>query len=68
MNISGISPDPVAAVLDARQAVTNNEIGIAIARKQLEVTRQTGDAMNDLIKQTTDAAKQIASGHLDVRV
>jgi adenosine/AMP kinase len=68
MNISGISPDPVAAVLDARQAATDHEVGIAIARKQLEVVRQTGNAMNDLIKQTALAAKQIASGHLDVRV
>lgn len=63
------SIDPaVSQVLAARQDATNQEIGIALAAKQLDVAKQTGDAINQLIENVATAQKQIAKGHLDVRV
>lgn len=68
MKLPGLSSDPVAAVLQARQAATTNEVNVAVARKQLDVQAQTGDAINQLLEQTALAAKQVSKGHLDVRV
>lgn len=59
---------PVADVLNARQADTNQKIDIALIRKQMDVSKQTGDAINSLLEQNLVAAKQISQGRLDVRV
>ena len=68
MNVSGALPEPVAAVLQARQAATSNEIGVAIARKHLDTQKQAGEAINQILEATVTTAKQISAGHLDVRV
>ena len=59
---------PIQQVLQARQDATNAKIDMALLGKQLDVQKQTGDAINQMIKQVVDVQKQLASGHLDVRV
>jgi len=63
------SIDPaVSQVLAARQASTNHQIGIAVAAKQLDVAKQTGDSINQILESVAQAQSQIAKGHLDVKV
>lgn len=61
-------PAPVQQVLQARQDSMNAKIDMALLGKQLDVQKQTGDAINQMVKQIVDVQKQLASGHIDVRV
>ena len=65
--MSSISP-AVQNVLQARQDATQIKIDTALLGKQLDVQQQTGDAINRLISDVVDVQKQIANGHIDVRV
>jgi len=65
--MSSISP-AVAAVLQARQDATNQQIDIALLGKQLDVQQAVGDSINQLLKESVDIQKQLAAGHIDVRV
>ncbi|QDV64901.1 hypothetical protein [Crateriforma conspicua] len=64
---SGLDP-VIAQVLQARQASTNQQVATAVAAKQLDATKQTGDAINQLLETIATAQKQIAQGYLDVKV
>ncbi len=59
-------PAPVAQVLAARQQATAQKIDLAVLGKQMDLQKQTGDAINQLLESTVQAQKQIANGHLDV--
>ena len=61
-------PAPVAQVLSAQQQATAQKIDIAVLGKLLDAQKQTGDAVNQLLESTVQAQRQIANGHLDVRV
>lgn len=59
---------PVQQVLQARQEATNQQVGTAVAKKQLDSQQATGDAINAMLEKAVSVQKQIASGHLDVKV
>lgn len=61
-------PAPVQQVLAARQNATASKINMEILGKQLDSQKQIGDSINQMLEQTAIAQKQIAKGHLDVRV
>lgn len=61
-------PAPVQQVLQARQQATLQKVDVAVAGKQMDAQKQTGDAINAMLEQVVDVQKQIAKGHLDVRV
>jgi hypothetical protein len=61
-------PSPVQQVLQARQQATVQKVDMAVVGKQLDAQKQTGDAINAMLEQAVNVQKQIASGHLDVRV
>ncbi|SMP49930.1 hypothetical protein SAMN06265222_1039 [Neorhodopirellula lusitana] len=65
--MSSISP-AVQNVLQARQDAAQIQIDTALMGKQLDVQQQTGDAINQLISEVVDVQKQLANGHIDVRV
>ncbi len=60
--------DPIQQVLAARSDATNQKINTALLRKSLDTQKQTGDAINALIEQAANLQKQLASGHIDVKV
>ncbi len=66
--MSSAIPPAVAQVLQARQSAMNQQLGIEILAKQLDATQASGDAINRLLESVATAQKQIANGHLDVRV
>lgn len=59
---------PVAETLIAEKANVQAKIDVAVARQQLDVTRESGAAVNSLLEQVIVAQKQISQGRLDVRV
>ncbi|QDT03181.1 hypothetical protein K227x_15630 [Rubripirellula lacrimiformis] len=61
-------PAPVRQVLQAQQQATAQQVNFAVAGKQLDAQKQTGDAINAMLEQVVDVQSQIAKGHLDVRV
>ena len=61
-------PAPVRQVLAAQNQATNLQIDTAVLRKSLDVQQQTGDAINQLLQQAANLQKQLASGHIDVKV
>lgn len=61
-------PAPVQQVLAARQNATASKINMEVLGKQLDSQKQIGDSINQMLEQTVIAQKQIANGHLDVRV
>jgi len=61
-------PAPVQQVLQARQDATQSKIDMALMGKQLDVQQQTGDALNQMIRDVVDVQKQISRGYIDVRV
>lgn len=65
--MSSIS-SPVQDVLAAKQAVNMHQVQTRLLAKQLQVQEETGGALVELIEQVALASKQIAQGHLDVRV
>ena len=66
--IVSASIEPVTEALYAQRAATSQKIEVAIAAKAQDVTRQAGEVANSLLEQVVEAQKQIARGHLDVRV
>ncbi|TWU55461.1 putative motility protein [Rubripirellula reticaptiva] len=61
-------PAPVQQVLQARDQAMAQKIDMAVARKALDSQKQTGDAIVSMLEQNVNVQKQIANGHLDVRV
>ncbi|GAB5513801.1 MULTISPECIES: hypothetical protein [Rhodopirellula] len=61
-------PPAVQQVLQARQDATQTQIDVALLGQNLDVQRQTGDAIVQMISEVVDVQKQLASGHIDVRV
>ena len=61
-------PAPVRQALAAQNAATRQQIDTVLIRKGLDAQQQTGDAINALLAQTVELQKQLASGHLDVKV
>ena len=61
-------PAPVRQVLQARNDATRQQINTALMRKNLDVQKQTGDAINALLEQAMEIQRQIADGHIDVKV
>lgn len=60
--------DSIHEVLAARSDATNQKINTALLRKSLDTQKQTGDSINALIEQAANLQKQLASGHIDVKV
>ena len=65
--MSAIDP-AVSQVLQARQQAQQQQINTQLLAKQLDVTKQTGDAMNEMLATVLKAQSQIAESRLDVRV
>ena len=61
-------PPAVQQVLQARQDATQTQIDVALLGQNLDVQRQTGDAIVQMISEVVDVQKQLASCHIDVRV
>lgn len=61
-------PDPVRQAIAAQNDATRQQINTAVARKGLDVQQQAGDAINQLLEQAASMQKQLASGHIDVKV
>lgn len=61
-------PAPVQQVLQARADANAQQVNTAVLKKSLDTQKQTGDAINELLSQAVDVQKQLASGHIDVRV
>lgn len=61
-------PAPVQQVLQAQNDAGRQQINTAILRKGLDHQKQTGDAINALLEQAVDVQRQIADGHIDVKV
>ncbi|MFK8112908.1 MAG: YjfB family protein [Rubripirellula sp.] len=61
-------PAPVRQVLQARSDATQQQINTAIVKKGLDTQKQTGDAINELLSQAVDVQRQLAKGHIDVKV
>ncbi|MCC9642769.1 hypothetical protein LOC71_10830 [Rhodopirellula sp. JC740] len=61
-------PPAVQQVLQARQDATQTQIDVALLGQNLDVQKQTGDAIVQMISEVVDVQKQLASGHIDVRV
>ncbi len=61
-------PAAIRQALQAQQQSTAQKVDLAVVKKQLDVQKQTGDAINALLEQAVSVQKQIASGHLDVKL
>jgi hypothetical protein len=61
-------PAPVRQVLQARNDAMRQQINTALMRKSMDVQQQTGEAINALIEQAVQVQRQIADGHIDVKV
>ena len=61
-------PPAVNQVLQAQNQATRQQIDYALLGKQLQAQKQAGDTLNQMLEQAAVAQKQIAAGHLDVRV
>ncbi|MEM9646218.1 MAG: hypothetical protein AAF989_14605 [Planctomycetota bacterium] len=56
-------PPAVAQAVQAQKAADQQKIGIAVLAKQLDATKQAGEAINQLLAK---AQSQISTGKLDV--
>lgn len=61
-------PGPVQQVLQARSEATQQSINTALLRKSLDSQKQTGESVNALLEQAVQVQRQLADGHLDVKV
>ena len=61
-------PPAVSQVLQAKNDAARQQIDYALLGKQLEAQKQAGESLNQMLEQAAVAQKQIAAGHLDVRV
>jgi Putative motility protein len=58
----------VAAASAVKQSQVQNQVDIAVASKTLQVQKQQGDAVIQLIDQAVQIQEQLASGHIDVKI
>jgi hypothetical protein len=57
------SLDPaVSSVLAAKENAMRSQINYAVAAKQLDATKQQGDAINQLLEQSAQLSKSLTSG------
>jgi len=61
------SDQAINNLIDAQANATQQKIAFAVAAKQLDAQRSTGEAVVKLIEQAVNVQKQLASGRLDVR-
>jgi len=61
-------PAAVSQVLQARSDAVGQQINTALLRKHLDAQKQAGDAINALLAQNVEVQRQIADGHIDVKV
>ncbi len=62
------SDSAISDVLTAQSNASRQKVDFAVARKQLDAQRSQGDAAIALLEQAVNVQKQLAAGHLDVRV
>ena len=70
MSSLGSIPPHVGKLLDAaaQKSQTENQIAYAVMSKQQQASKQTGQAMAQLVEQAVNIQAQLAEGRLDVRV
>lgn len=61
-------PSSVRQVLQARGDAARQQVDFALLRKHLDAQQQTGDAVNALLEQAVIIQRQLADGHIDVKV
>lgn len=67
-SVSGVSPNITKLIkMAGESAQTSSKIAYAIAGKQLQASKQAGEAAVKLIEQVVDLQDQLSSGHLDVQ-
>jgi hypothetical protein len=68
-SVGGVSP-AITQLIEAvgEKAQTDSKIAYAIVGKQLQASRQSGEAAVHLIEQVVDLQRQLSKGHLDVQV
>lgn len=65
--MSSLSP-AVTQTLQARQDAMRTKIDVALLGQQLDVQQETGHIINEMVRQVVEVQKQLAAGHIDVRV
>lgn len=65
--MNSISPT-VQSALKGRQDATQAQVDSALLGQQISSLEQTGKAIDKMIVELVDVQKQLASGHIDVRV
>jgi hypothetical protein len=65
--MSSISPN-VQSVLQGRKDATQAQVDNALLGQQISALEQTGQAIDKMIVELVDVQKQLANGHIDVRV
>lgn len=58
----------VTKTLEAQKDAMASKINVALLGQQLDAQQEIGDAINQMVKQVVDVQKQLANGHIDVRV
>jgi hypothetical protein len=58
----------IAAASAVKQSQLQNQIDFAVAGKTLQVQKQQGEAVIQLIEQAAQVQQQLASGQLDVEI
>ncbi len=58
----------IAAASAVKQSQVKNQVDVAVASKTLQVQRQQGDAVIQMIDQAVQIQEQLASGHIDVKI
>ena len=58
----------IAAASAVKQSQVQNQVDVAVASKTLQVQKQQGDAVIQLIDQAVQLQDQLASGHIDVQL
>jgi hypothetical protein len=69
MSSIGSVPPNVSKILQvaSEKAQTENQIAVAVAGKQLQATKQTGEAVLQMLESAVDISAQLSQGRLDVR-
>lgn len=69
MTSIGSVPPNVSKILQVatEKAQTENQIAYAVAGKQMQASKQSGEAVLQMLSQAVDVQSQISSGRLDVR-
>lgn len=61
-------PPAVSQALQAQHQASRQQIDYALLGKHLEAQKQAGETVNQMLSQAAEVQKQLAAGHLDVRV